>query len=110
MVPLLILLTLRKSSPVRESTSTMALPMPTRSSSRLSLLMRKTLLNSAVSMARKRKQDQTEVILQAALTLADKGGWDSLTFAAIAKKARTSESAVKAQFSDIWDILAAVLK
>ena len=56
-------------------------------------------------MAHKRKSDQTKLIAEAALQLADTGGWDGLTFGKIARKARLRESDIEKRFSDIWDIL-----
>lgn len=61
-------------------------------------------------MAQKRKSDQTKLIAEAALSLADKAGWDHLTFKDIAKKAKVKISDVEAQFQDVWEILKWVLK
>lgn len=61
-------------------------------------------------MAQKRKTEQSEFIAQAALSLADKTGWKSLTLKTIAKKAKLPEKAVAAQFKDTWAILRHVLQ
>jgi AcrR family transcriptional regulator len=61
-------------------------------------------------MAQKRRPDQTKLIAEAALSLADNVGWERLTFKAIAGRAKISVKDVEAQFSDIWDILKWVLK
>lgn len=62
-----------------------------------------------VNMAQKRKPDQTK-LAEAALALADKVGWDALTFKDIAKKAKVSVKAFEGEFADIWDLLKWVLK
>lgn len=61
-------------------------------------------------MAQKRKTEQSKLIAEAALALADRGGWGSLTFAAIARKAKVKQTDIEKKFSDIWDILAFVLR
>lgn len=64
-------------------------------------------------MAQKRKADQTKLkarLMQAALSLADKKGWDTLSLHDIAQKTRMREDAVKKAFPDIWHIMRAVLK
>lgn len=61
-------------------------------------------------MAQKRKTEQSKLITDAALSLADKGGWGNLTFAAIARKAKVKQVDIEKKFSNIWDILALVLQ
>lgn len=61
-------------------------------------------------MAQKRKPDQTKTVIDAALSLAGKHGWDGLALADIAKKAKVPLAKVEAQFGDGWDVLAAALK
>lgn len=61
-------------------------------------------------MAQKRKTEQSKLIAEAALALADRGGWGSLTFAAIARKGKVKQTDIEKKFSDIWDILAFVLQ
>ena len=57
-------------------------------------------------MAQKRKPDQTKLAAEAALFLAGKQGWDRLSLAAVAKKAKLPLKTVEASFDDAWDILA----
>jgi AcrR family transcriptional regulator len=60
-------------------------------------------------MAQKRKTNQTETVFNAALALASKGGWDSLTLPAVAKKARVPQKSLEQEYGDIWNLLKAVL-
>ena len=60
-------------------------------------------------MAQKQNAKQRKQIVEAALSLAGKGGWAKLTFAAIAKKAKLKTGDIEKQFSDVWDILIAAL-
>lgn len=61
-------------------------------------------------MAQKRSTDQTKLIAEAALSLAGKLGWEALSLADVAKKAKIPLKTVEARFSDVWDILKWVLK
>ena len=61
-------------------------------------------------MARKRKPDQSKLITTAALELACKSGWDSLTLKAVAKKAKLKTEDVTDIFSDKWEILKRILE
>src|SRR5262245_3725593 len=61
-------------------------------------------------MAQKRKTDQSKLIAAAALSLADKGGWDKLTIESVARKAKMSPTAAREQFADTWEILSYILE
>jgi len=61
-------------------------------------------------MARKRKTDQSKLIVDAALELACKSGWDGLTIKAVAKKAKLKTEVVTALFPDRWALLKRVLE
>lgn len=61
-------------------------------------------------MAQKRKQDQTKLILSAALALADARGWESIEMADVARRAKLSVAGAEKHFPDIWAILTCVLK
>lgn len=56
-------------------------------------------------MARKRKPDQKKRIVQTALNLAAKSGWEKLSLAAVAKKSGVKLKDIETHFSDAWDIL-----
>ncbi len=61
-------------------------------------------------MPQKRKPDQSKVIITAALDLADRIGWDHMTLQDIARKIKTSESAINKIFPHPHNILREVLK
>ena len=61
-------------------------------------------------MARKRKTDQSKLITTAALELACKSGWESLTLKTVAKKAKLKTEDVTDIFSDKWEILKRILE
>jgi AcrR family transcriptional regulator len=56
-------------------------------------------------MAQKRKTDQTKLITEAAIALADARGWNEVTFKDVARDARCTEATVKALFPDIWAMI-----
>jgi hypothetical protein len=60
-------------------------------------------------MAQKRTQNQSKLIIQSALALADKSGWRGLTLEAVAKKAKMKTSEVEKSYPHIWRILAAAV-
>ncbi len=61
-------------------------------------------------MAQKRKTDQTKTIIDAALFLAGKQGWDSVSLGDIAKKAKLPLKTVSASFKDVWDVMEQALR
>jgi AcrR family transcriptional regulator len=61
-------------------------------------------------MAQKRKPDQRKLIMEAALSQADKVGWSQVTLKEVAKKARVPLDAVTGFFPDTWAILLHALK
>lgn len=61
-------------------------------------------------MARKAKPDQSKLITEAALSLADKKGWEAVTLKDIAKKARLPENTVRALFPDVPALMLRVLR
>lgn len=62
------------------------------------------------TMARKRKTDQSKLIVAAALELACKSGWDGLTIKAVARKAKLKLEIVTDIFPDRWALLKRVLE
>ena len=61
-------------------------------------------------MAQKRKTDQTKTIIDAALFLAGKQGWDGVSLGDIAKKAKLPLTTVSASFSDVWAVTEQALR
>lgn len=61
-------------------------------------------------MAQKRKTDQTKTIIDSALFLAGKQGWDAVSLADIAKKARLPLKTVSASFKDVWAVMEQALR
>lgn len=62
------------------------------------------------NMAQKRKTDQTKTILDAALFLAGKQGWDAISLGDVAKKAKLPVKAVSLSYSDVWAIMEQALR
>lgn len=61
-------------------------------------------------MAQKRKTDQTKTVIDAALFLAGKQGWDSVSLSDIAKKAKLPLKTVSASFKDVWAVMEQALR
>lgn len=61
-------------------------------------------------MAQKRKTDQTKTIIDSALFLAGKQGWDAVSLADIAKKAKLPLKTVSASFKDVWSVMEQALR
>lgn len=61
-------------------------------------------------MAQKRKTDQTKTIIEAALFIAGKQGWDGISLGDIAKKAKLPLKAVSASYSDTWEVMEQALR
>jgi AcrR family transcriptional regulator len=61
-------------------------------------------------MAQKRKPDQTKLIIDMALKLAEGKGWAQLSLPLIARAAKISEADVRRHFPDKWAILVAVMQ
>lgn len=61
-------------------------------------------------MAQKRKSDQSKLIAEAALSHADKVGWDGLALKDVAKKAKLSLEVVTGIFPDTWALLLYVIQ
>lgn len=61
-------------------------------------------------MAQKRKTDQTKTIVDAALFLAGKQGWDAVSLADISKKSKLPLKTVSASFGDVWAVMEKALR
>ena len=61
-------------------------------------------------MAQKRKTDQTKTIIDSALFLAGKQGWEAVSLADIAKKAKMPLKTVSASFKDVWAVMEQALR
>lgn len=61
-------------------------------------------------MAQKRKTDQSQLIAEAALCLADTKGWARLSLSDVAKKAKVPLKTVTSRFKNSWQILSWVLQ
>jgi AcrR family transcriptional regulator len=56
-------------------------------------------------MAQKRKTDQTKLVAEAALSLADRDGWERLDMAAAARRAKVPQATAARLFPDKWALL-----
>lgn len=61
-------------------------------------------------MAQKRKTDQTKTIVDAALFLAGKQGWDAVSLGDIARKAKLPLKTVSASYKDVWAVMEQALR
>lgn len=61
-------------------------------------------------MAQKRKTDQTKTVIDAALFLAGEQGWDAISLADVAKKAKLPLKTVSASFKDAWTVMEQALR
>ncbi len=61
-------------------------------------------------MAQKRKTDQTKTIINSALFLAGKQGWDAISLGDIAKKAKLPLKTVSSIFNDVWAVMEQALR
>lgn len=60
-------------------------------------------------MAQKRKTDQSKLIAEAALDLANAGGWDALSLKDVARRAKLPPGDVEGRFPDIFKLLEHIL-